>query len=308
MKGNKQRFIHNKTGFQGWYLKIQGEDALVIACIIGIQKGSDGTSAFLQIIDTVRKKSQMITYAIDDFYYQANPFFVSLPDCELSDHHFLVNYEDVHIDVEFPHTREFHSSLYAPTIMGPFAYLPFLECVHGIESLYSKVKGKVQLKDKKIDHFCGIGYRESDRGISFPSNYIWFHSMSKEEEVSCVVAIANIPLSSFSFQGIICCVSFVDQQYVFATYYGAKCSKLNTWKAKDCTVYLIELTQRNRRLSLEVHQKDPYPLASPIQGKMAGRVYESLNSIAYIQLYEKEKLVFECRQCLCSFEAFHEKK
>ena len=70
------------------------------------------------------------------------------------------------------------SRLY-PSVMGLTAYLPFLECNHGVASLHHPIeKGVITvlaasgvIAESVFDG--GVGYTEKDWGINFPSTWIW---------------------------------------------------------------------------------------------------------------------------------------
>ncbi|MDK2808961.1 MAG: hypothetical protein PWP24_1698, partial [Clostridiales bacterium] len=68
-----------------------------------------------------------------------------------------------------------YDRLVAPSydIMGPFRYVPFMECRHQVISLSHQVEGKVCWNQKEYVFSGSRGYIEGDRGSSFPSQYLW---------------------------------------------------------------------------------------------------------------------------------------
>lgn len=88
----------------------------------------------------------------------------------------------VHGHFQFPassHTP-LPTSRWTPSIMGITAYLPFLECNHGVASLHHTIsKGRLValrgdnevLGEAKFDG--GVGYIEKDWGVNFPSTWVW---------------------------------------------------------------------------------------------------------------------------------------
>lgn len=50
--------------------------------------------------------------------------------------------------------------------MGPFSYIPFMECNHSILSMKSSANGLININDKEIKFNNGIGYIEKDWGYS----------------------------------------------------------------------------------------------------------------------------------------------
>ena len=57
--------------------------------------------------------------------------------------------------------------------MGPFSYLSFMECYHGILSMKHSLEGTLSWNGQLIDFTNGIGYLEKDWGSSFPCNPIY---------------------------------------------------------------------------------------------------------------------------------------
>ncbi|KAJ3152707.1 Cysteine protease atg4c [Irineochytrium annulatum] len=95
-------------------------------------------------------------------------------------------------DVEFLDVRPFPRSFYAPTIMGPFAFLPAMECYHGVVSMHHRTRGEIRVGDEAVDLNEGIGYLEKDHGYNFPKTNVF-----KKEEGSCLlISVADVPLMS----------------------------------------------------------------------------------------------------------------
>lgn len=57
-------------------------------------------------------------------------------------------------------------------IMGPFCYVPFMQCRHRVLSMQHKVSGKIVLNGKTYCDKNGLGYLEGDSGYSFPAKYL----------------------------------------------------------------------------------------------------------------------------------------
>ncbi|KAI8818550.1 uncharacterized protein EV422DRAFT_171628 [Fimicolochytrium jonesii] len=106
--------------------------------------------------------------------------------------------------VKFVDSVRFPTSTLNPTVMGPFSYLPALECYHGVVSLYHKTIGSVRFetaagaKEHEFDVTGGEGYLEKDHGINFPKSWIWLQTGSfvKETGSSLLLTIADVPLLS----------------------------------------------------------------------------------------------------------------
>lgn len=56
----------------------------------------------------------------------------------------------------------------SPGIMGWYAWVPTMECYHGVVSLDHAISGKLMIEDQAHDFNGGRGYIEKDWGKSFP--------------------------------------------------------------------------------------------------------------------------------------------
>ncbi|KAF8929493.1 hypothetical protein BGZ47_001019 [Haplosporangium gracile] len=111
----------------------------------------------------------------------------------------------VHGHFHFPASTQtpLPTSRWRPSIMGVTAYLPFLECNHGVASLHHTIsKGRlVALRDDievlgeaKFDG--GVGYTEKDWGVNFPSTWVWAQANMFEAAPgsSLLISVASIPV------------------------------------------------------------------------------------------------------------------
>lgn len=72
--------------------------------------------------------------------------------------------------------QKIKKTLLAPSIMGGFAYIPKMECYHGVISMNHELQGTLKINDEKIEFTNGKGYIEKDWGTSFPKEYMWMQS------------------------------------------------------------------------------------------------------------------------------------
>ncbi|KAG0332482.1 hypothetical protein BG004_001252 [Podila humilis] len=96
------------------------------------------------------------------------------------------------------------TSVLVPSIMGFTAYLPFLECIHGVASLYHPIQtGEITIHSAKDDDILsnasyvgGIGYLEKDWGMNFPATWIWAQTniFKSAPGSSLLFSLASIPL------------------------------------------------------------------------------------------------------------------
>ena len=168
-------------------------------------------------------------------------------------------------------------------IMGPFRWLPNMECSHSVISMRHRLNGYLILNGEKLDYNGGLGYIEADRGRSFPKKYLW--TQCCWEEFSIMLSIATIPISKMRFTGCICAIVHDGREYRIATYKGAKVAE---WSA-DRAVIL----QGKYRLEVELLKQSAQPLRAPADGEMCRTVRESLCAAVHYCLWERDELIMD---------------
>lgn len=96
--------------------------------------------------------------------------------------------------------------------MGPFSYIPFMECNHAILCMCNSICGHIDLNENRIEFENGIGYIEKDWGCSFPKSYVWCqgnHFM--HSNASFMLSIAEIPFKILNFKGFLC-ILIIDKK------------------------------------------------------------------------------------------------
>lgn len=149
-------------------------------------------------------------------------------------------------------------------IMGPFKFIPFMQCRHSVYSMRHFVNGEITING--IPHFFqdAVGYIEGDRGRSFPRKYIWTQCIIPDG--SFMLSIADVPFGKLYFTGIIGIVYYKGREYRLATYLGAKVIKI----APD----EIIVRQGNYTLILEPDGKLGQHLHAPVSGTMNRVIHE----------------------------------
>lgn len=288
----------NKERFEGWYFKVS-DRKISLAIIIGISE----VSAFIQTIDTYTNQSQMIEYGLDEFEYGDKPFFIRIRDNYFTSEKMILNIKGlirIRGELENGIFTPFRSSLYAPTIMGPFHYLSKMECNHGIISLSHHIKGRLLINQQKIN-INGIGYIEKDWGYSFPKDYLWLQSNDcRESDAMFFLAIAKIPLKFISFTGIIMVLMIEGKQKCIASYYGAHIKKQIFKNGK----YYLAIKQYPYSIYLKITPGPGCDLKAPQLGKMVDEVKESLNSKVTMLIYKRQKQVERLHFIACGCELF----
>lgn len=294
-------FKEKQAGFEGWYFRITNWD-FSLAIIIGISTAPVDPHTFIQVLDTITHTSRNIKYSMAELKCTSTPFRLEIGDCIFSEEGLHLDIQDVNFnlqaDIIFEDYHRIETSGYAPTIMGPFSYLKNMECVHSLISLKHHSYGKISMNGLRIQ-FDGVGYIEKDRGISFPSKYLWLQSNHcQTKEASLFLSIASIPMKMFHFTGIIGVLMIGGKQIRFASYYGARLSK--AFK-KENRYYLV-LRQFPYRIYMEIEQGITCGLQAPRNGQMSGQVEEGLEAYVTIQLYKYHTCIEQLAFVQCGLE------
>lgn len=177
-------------------------------------------------------------------------------------------------------------------IMGPFKYVPFLECRHSVFSMKHRVDGRLTINGKEYTFEDGVGYLEGDRGYSFPKDYLWTQCCFPEG--SLMLSVADIPFCCFHFTGIIGIIHYRGKEYRLATYLGARAVKIKDGEAV--------IRQGSKTLTVRRLEDKGHPLAAPVGGAMNRTIRESAACKCYYHFQEKAKTVFEFTSSMASFE------
>lgn len=183
--------------------------------------------------------------------------------------------------------------------MGPFSYLPFMECNHAILSMKHSIFGSLMINDEEMIFNNAIGYIEKDWGSSFPKNYIWLQGNNfSEKSASFMCAIANISLKLFDFQGFICVLIVEGKEYKFTTY---NCSKIINYEKEENTLH-ITLKKGNYILDIKSIYKQGEKLIAPNKGNMEKSILESIDETINITLKRNQEVIFNDTSINCGLE------
>lgn len=275
--------------FEGWYFK-QTSDDQTFAVIPGVFRGSSDNDdvAFIQIIYNT-SYSVFLEYSYRDFNYHPNRFEVWVENNYFSMEKVVldINRENIHVEGEmfFGEITPLKTNIISPTIMGPFSYLPGMQCNHGVLSLTHRVNGSLRFNDQMLKFSDAVGYIEKDWGEAFPESWIW---MQCNDEKSCMMcSVASIPYGRVSFTGLICVVLMGGTQYRFATYNGAKVRSI---QKRDNEITVV-LAKRSYRLEIQASYSKFGRLIAPTKKGMNREIKESVNASYRYTLYNKDKKI-----------------
>lgn len=292
MMSSFKAYARKKDFFEGWYFKHQkGENT--IAFIPGINIDSKGNkSAFIQVI--TNRNSYNINYSFSKFIVFKDKLKVKVGESIFSSKGVEIHIKDENLTVD---GKIEYDSL-TPTkydIMGPFSVIPFMECSHGIISLYHKLRGTLTINGEEIDFQDGVGYIETDQGNSFPKTYLWTQCNDfYNEKISIMAAIADIPFMGINFKGCICVVYYKGKEYRLATYNGVKILRYN------CKSLILK--KGKYELDIKINDENPQKLLAPSRGNMSRTINENVACAANFKFYIDNNLAFNIDSDNCSFE------
>ena len=276
-----------KNYFEGWYFKLISADKKnAFAFIPGIAMDAVGNQhAFIQVLDGKKQTSVYHKFSINDFTAKPKKFSVAIGNNNFSEQQLQLNLPKIIGTLNFSGNVPWPKPWYSPGIMGPFAFVPFMECYHGIVSMNHTIQGSLNINGENIDFSNGRGYLEKDWGRSFPSAYFWMQSNHfSEAGISLKCSVAKIPWVGSSFVGFIAGVWLKDRLIRFTTYNQ---SKLRKSFANEKEVEIV-LENKNYLLEILAHRDGSTQLASPINGFMNGRIEESMTSSITVMLTNKK--------------------
>ena len=220
-----KQFYHgakqNGPYFEGWYLKCQTANEQSLALIPAVHIDASGKrSASLQVI--TNQKSWWFGFPAASLQVFEDTLFITLDKNTFTDEgiELSIHQNDLTLDgkIDFGSFTPLKSD-----IMGPFRFLPDMECAHGVISMKHPIYGQLTLNGETLDFGGGSGYIETDRGCSFPSAYLWTQCFWKApQSISLMLSIATIPTPIGPFTGCICAICCNRREYRLATYRGAR--------------------------------------------------------------------------------------
>jgi tocopherol cyclase len=273
--------------FEGWYFKVVSADEQhAYAFIPGIAMDTNGNKhSFIQVLDGKKKTAVYHRFSAEAFVPVTKKFQLSVAANSFSGSKISLQLPDISGSLQFSGNVGWPKPWYSPGIMGPFSFVPFMECYHGIVSMDHTISGQLQINDNRIDFTDGRGYMEKDWGRSFPSAYFWMQSNHfSVPGISLKCSVAKIPWIRSSFVGFIAGVWLQDRLIRFTTYNRTVLKK----SFADEKQVEIVLENKNYKLEILAHRDRATELASPIRGFMEGRIEESMTAVLEVQLTDKK--------------------
>jgi len=276
----------NKTYFEGWYFKVVNSDeSKALAIIPGIAMDANGHKhAFIQVLDGKKCTAAYHKFETSQFKPLAGKFDLTIGTNQFTNDFIRLDLPNLKGALQFLDRVPWPSTFYSPGIMGPYSFVPFMECYHGILSMDHRIDGQLEFDGETLDFTNGRGYMEKDWGQSFPTAYFWMQTNHfSQSGISLKASVAKIPWLGRSFIGFIAGIWLHDRLIPFTTYNGSTLSHSHADSSE------VQLVMENKRYKLDIlaHRELSTALASPISGFMDGRIEESMTAFIDVQLFDK---------------------
>lgn len=295
---NKFKAVFHPENFHGWnktkryfeiwnYKLLSFDKKSIISIIPGMSIDQNGKKqAFIQIINGISLESEYYPFDADTFQAHPKKFELKIGENFFSDSKIQLLHPELKAKLSFNEHIRWPSNSFSPGVMGPFSFLPFLECYHGVLSLDHEIEGEISFLGKTYDFNGGRGYIEKDWGHSFPSSYIWMQcNHFSKKEISFITSIAKVPFTGSYFRGFFAAIWFQEKLVQFNNYNFSKIVK-----CENSNEHLIlELENKDYKLRVEGLAGDTVPFSSPVLGFMDGRINKSLTSKLELSLFDKRK-------------------
>lgn len=280
--------------FEGWYYKQVSRDGkTAISFIPGISLNERDPHCFVQYIlvqeGNEETRTGYVRFPVESFTWNDKPFAVKIGDNFFSESllsvHLTTETDTIEGNLKLGRFARIGRSPLQPSIMGPYAYVPRMECYHGLISMNHRLGGTLQINGETVDFNGGKGYIEKDWGTKFPKHYVWLQSNHfAEQETGVFFSIAHIPFYGRELLGFIANVHVNYKEYRFATYNKSEVQL--SFPSEREVVVLMESTKAKVRLAATVEHLGE--LLAPVVTGMEKAIKEGVSGNIQMELWDKK--------------------
>lgn len=258
--------------FEGWYYRATAPDGRAFCLIPGICRTESGGCCFLQVLGPAG--ARCLRYPLSAFSYARGRTFFRVGNSAFDERGFRLDAEGVRGEAEFREQVPYPASPLCPGIMGPFAYLPVMECRHAVLCVRSGLAGWLEVSGERVQLSGGVGYMEKDWGGAFPDPYLWAQcgSFAGERDAAFFLSAARVPVLGLPMRGLIAFLYRGGRFWRFTTYLGARVEGVAQEPEGEVRV---ELRSPRFSLAARLTPGRGFALAAPGPGGMERRVTES---------------------------------
>jgi tocopherol cyclase len=284
-----QGSIHKRNYFEGWYFKLVTRDqGTALSVIPGISTARGDAHSFIQVLQPYPGRTAYVRYPIQRFAASKRLFYVNIEENFFTAGGMVLNVRNPELNLkgtlDFTDITPFPKGLFRRGIMGPFGFIPFMECYHGIVNIRHKITGSLTIDGKEVDFSEGAGYIEKDWGRSFPTAWIWFQSHFAESDATVMFSLADIPFLGRRFCGILSFLCIGGRYYAIATYNGARVRSFSLGERS----FSIHLQNKKYELFIKADHSESGLLKAPVKGMMQRDIRETLKARSYVEFKTAE--------------------
>ncbi len=296
----------NRDYFEGWYYKLISQDQQHIYAVIpGIALGQSSADAhaFVQVINGQDGSVIYFKYPLTSFHYDKRKFSISIAENHFTRDFISLRLADAGRSIDgqlcFSEIIPFPRTIFSPGIMGPYSFVPFMECYHGIINISHKIGGQLHIDGKGVDFNGGEGYLEKDYGRSFPAEWIWVQANHFDDHRTCFMfSLARIPWFRSSFIGMMCFLLYEGKLYRFATYNQAQITSM-ALNGKNLTA---SLQRKDQVLNFKVQAQPGGFLKAPKNGLMSREIEETITAVVEVTLADRRGQIFSGQSLHAGYE------
>ena len=250
---------------------------------------SQDSHAFIQVLDGATHTSSYHRYPLSKFMASRNRLSIKIDSNYFTDKEISLNINsdkrNIEGKIQFDYLNPWPVRLFSPGVMGWYAFVPFMECFHGVLSLDHALSGQLRTGEEVLSFDGGRGYIEKDWGRSFPEAYVWMQcNHFNQPGISMSASIAKIPWFSGAFRGFIIGLWWNNELYAFTTYNG---SSLNEVQLINREI-MFEVQNNNYLLRVRAEMVNQAQLHGPYDHQMLSHISESLNSKIKMDFFERK--------------------
>jgi len=303
-----------RSYFEGYYIKIvDAPQGVALALIPGVSYNAEGIGhAFIQVLDGIAKTAEYHEFSLEDFAYAKTGFDLRIGNSSFHESGIEVDLPNLKLSLKHVSSISWPWKWWSPGAMGPFSFVPGMECRHGVVSLHHTVRGSLRtlstdgtqaLKNEPVLQLSpqAVGYIEKDWGRSFPRGWVWLQTNHLEGETDpccLMVSAGRVPWITGAFRGFITAIHFRGRFIPFTTYNGARFEL-----TLEDNYARMEFSRKGIKLSITAFHAPGVDLISPILGDgMLGRVNESMQATARVRLTEHNHTLLDSTARYVGFE------
>jgi len=281
--------LQNRHYFEGWYFKhVSADGSQVISVIPGVSLTPNDPHGFIQVLNGMTGQTWNIRYPLNACTLSQTELNVRIGQStfSLTGIHLYIDQDGLQLkgEITFSQMIRYPSTTWQPGIMGPFTFVPRMECKHGVISIRHALSGGLQLNAATLTFDGGTGYIEKDWGTSFPEAWIWVQGNTfHNHNASIMFSLARVPWLGRSFNGFLCFFYADGRLYRFTTYNFAKIHHVSFMDR----VLKLEVENRTHTLRCTVTQRTSGQLKAPVIGTMDRIIRESADSDIAVELMDR---------------------